>query len=153
MSEQAKQIDNITLGTIVQKYGDINAVIKLLEEVKSHIAKAATAMRDGKTKVSYNGVQGTFVPKVWYDADEEGLRNTVGEENFHKLFMKVSITQDALDAAEAIGILTEEQRAQLVTKKHGNRYLRIKDSRDNPVTEENVAEIVASLISLLPNKD
>jgi hypothetical protein len=152
-SKMSDQINKVALGILVEKYGDLRAVMNLLENVKSQLASAVTAARNGEDNVTFNGVKGTFVPNVWYDTDEAALKNVVGEDNFRKFFMKTSITQSNLNAAVKAEVLTEDQRKQLVTKKHGNRYLKITDNRDNPVTEENVAEVISSLIALLPNEE
>lgn len=149
----SEQIDRAALEVLVEKYGDLKAVMSLLENVKSLLAKAVTSARNGEDKVSSNGVQGTFVPNVWYETNEERLRDVVGEDNFQKFFTKVNITQSNLNAAVKAEVLTEDQRSELVTKKHGNRYLRITDTRDDPVTEENVAEVISSLLALLPNEN
>lgn len=153
MSKQAEQIDKVALEVLVEKYGDLRAVMNLLEDAKSELAKIVTSARNGEDKVSSNGVQGTFVPNVWYDTNEDELREVVGEDNFRKFFTKVSVTQANLNAAVKAEVLTEDQRSKLVKKKHGNRYLKITDTRDNPVTEENVAEVITSLLALLPDEN
>jgi len=151
--KQADQINDVALGVLVEKYGDLNAVLKLLDNVKSVLADAATAARNGTEKITHNNVQGTFVPKIWYSYNENQIKAAVGEENFAKFFTKTDITQDNLKAAVKAEVLTEEQVKAFADKKHGNRYLKITDTRDNPVTTENAAEVVASLLTLLPKKE